>query len=341
MFEWNVSDRHFHIRDVEGEPEHHAIEDLQKEAWQFSDLDVVPAATLIATQHAGGIVLGAFEDRTMIGFAYAFPGFEDGRCSMHSHMLAVKPEYRNFHAGFYLKLAQRERALEKGLDEITWTFDPLQSLNAHLNFAKLGVISNRYIPNFYGEATSSPLHSGFGTDRLWVRWLLNSERVMRRASLDDSARAGKSSLDSKDVAAVVGSALIYSDRARPMLGDFGSLSASLSAIEIPNNINTLKEREPALGVEWREATRAAFLAALDEGFFAEDFVRVAMPQDGSTYSEKARASKRPGGSHQYSSLPLNIISLTLYRVWSVNPYPLAVSLVVTPLFSSEPPPISV
>lgn len=285
MFEWKVSDKHFLIRDVGGEPEYHAIEDLQKEAWQFSDLDTVPAATLIATQHAGGIVLGAFEDMTMIGFAYAFPGFEDGHVSMHSHMLAVKPEYRNCHAGFYLKLAQRQRALEKGLDEITWTFDPLQSLNAHLNFTKLGVISNRYIPNFYGEATSSPLHSGFGTDRLWVRWLLNSDRVKRRNSIDASRGAGKISGDSPDSTyspysshskdtAVIGSALIHSNGSRPLLGDFSILSASRCAIEIPHNINALKESEPKLGVEWREATRAAFLAAIDEGFFVEDFVRV-------------------------------------------------------------------
>ena len=274
MFEWNVTDRHFYIRDVEGEPEYHAIEDLQKEAWQFSDLDTVPAATLIATQHAGGSVLGAFEGDLMIGFAYAFPALEDGRASMHSHMLAVKPEYRNCHAGFYLKLAQRQSALEKGLDEITWTFDPLQSLNAHLNFAKLGVISNRYIPNFYGEATSSPLHSGFGTDRLWVRWLLNSDRVKRRTSLDASQRAGKLALDPSEAGAVIGSALIYSESSRPMLGDFSRLSASRCAIEIPHNINALKEVEPRLGVEWREATRAAFLAALDEGFLAEDFVQI-------------------------------------------------------------------
>lgn len=274
MFEWKVSERHFHIRDVEGEAEFHAIEDLQKEAWQFSDLDTVPAATLIATQHAGGVVFGAFDGDLMIGFAYAFAAFEGGRTSLHSHMLAVKPDYRNCHAGFYLKLAQRACALEKGLDEITWTFDPLQSLNAHLNFTKLGVISNRYIPNFYGEATSSPLHSGFGTDRLWVRWLLNSDRVRRRSSIDASRRAGSISLNPSDVDAVIGSALIHSEGLRPLLGDFASLSGTRCAIEIPHNINALKESEPGLGVEWRKATRAAFLAALDDGFFAEDFVRI-------------------------------------------------------------------
>jgi predicted GNAT superfamily acetyltransferase len=275
MFEWGVHDRQFYIRDVAGEAEHHAIEDIQKEAWGFSDLDIVPAATLIATQHAGGIVLGAFEGGRMIGFAYAFPAFEEGRTSMHSHMLAVLTEHRNFQTGFYLKLAQRERALEKGLDEITWTFDPLQSLNAHLNFSKLGVVSRRYLVNFYGEATSSPLHSGFGTDRLWVSWLLNSDRVTQCISRTPSHRAAKLVASSNDAGSLIQSALIYSEGARPLLGDFsGSLSANRCTIEIPHDINSVKERDPKLGTEWRAATRAAFLAAIEAGFLVEDFVRI-------------------------------------------------------------------
>jgi len=275
MFEWNVSDRQFYIRDVAGEAEHRAIEDIQKEAWGFNDLDIVPAATLIATQHAGGIVLGAFEGDCMIGFAYAFPAFEGGRTSMHSHMLAVRTEYRNCHAGFYLKLAQRERVLEKGLDEITWTFDPLQSLNAHLNFSKLGVVSRRYLVNFYGEASSSPLHQGFGTDRLWVSWLLNSDRVKQCISRSPSQRAAKVVAASNDAGSFIQSALIYSEGARPLLGDFSfGLSANRCTIEIPHDINSVKERDPKLGTEWRAATRAAFLAAIEAGFLVEDFVRI-------------------------------------------------------------------
>ena len=275
MFEWNVNDRHFYIREVEGEVEHRAIEEIQKEAWGFNDLDIVPAATLIATQHAGGIVLGAFDGARMIGFAYAFPAFEQGRTSMHSHMLAVRSEYRSFHAGFYLKVAQRERALEKGIDEITWTFDPLQSLNANLNFSRLGVVSRRYLVNFYGEASSSPLHQGFGTDRLWVSWHLNSERVKQCISRTPSRRAAQVVAASNDLVSFVQSALIYSEGARPLLGDFSTcLSAPNCAIEIPNDINSLKEREPKLGTEWREATRAAFLAAIEAGFLVADFKRI-------------------------------------------------------------------
>ena len=208
MFEWVAEGKRLHIREAESEAEFHAIEEIQREAWGFSDLDIVPAATIIATHHAGGIVVGAFDEDYMIGFAYGFPAFEANRASIHSHMLAVRPRYRNAQAGFRLKLAQRDLTIAKGLDEVTWTFDPLQSLNAHLNFAKLGVISRRYIVNFYGEETSSPLHQGFGTDRLWVRWLITSDRVSERIG-DKPALHNRIATDSEEFKALFESALVY------------------------------------------------------------------------------------------------------------------------------------
>lgn len=269
MFEWEADGKHFRIREAATDAEYHAVEDLQKEAWGFNDLDVVPAATLVATKWAGGMVLGAFEGSLMIGFAYGFPAYEDGRSSIHSHMLAVKPEYRNAQAGFNLKLAQRDFALGKGLNEITWTFDPLQSLNAHLNFAKLGVISERYIVNFYGETTSSPLHQGFGTDRLWVRWLLESDRVRQRTS---RAPRPAAPLTPEDVSQ---SALVYSADGLPRLAEFDlPLSGNRCFIEIPHDITSIKERDPGAGRVWREATRAAFQAGIKAGFTVEDFLKL-------------------------------------------------------------------
>ena len=273
MFEWQIEGRSFCIRDVESDAEFHTIEDIQKEAWGFNDLDTVPAATLMATQHAGGIVLGAFEGDAMIGFAYGFAAYEQGRASIHSHMLAVRPEYRNLQAGFYLKLAQRECVLEKGLDEVSWTYDPLQSLNAHLNFAKLGVVSQRYIVNFYGEATSSPLHQGFGTDRLWVRWLLNREQVKRLASRDPRSRALGPDDFGYNRSQLLSAALVRREGDRPRREEYTWLSSDFCTIEIPHNINALKERDPQAGVAWREATREAFLAAIAAGFEVTNFLQ--------------------------------------------------------------------
>jgi len=271
MFEWEAGGKHFVIREAATEAEYHAVEDLQKEAWGFNDLDIVPAATLVATQWAGGMVLGAFDGSMMIGFAYGFPAYEDGRASIHSHMLAVKPQYRNAQAGFNLKLAQRDFVIGKGLNEITWTFDPLQSLNAHLNFAKLGVISERYIVNFYGETTSSPLHQGFGTDRLWVRWLLESDRVKLCIARDKSAPR-PSLLSSEEISQ---SAFVCSADGLPRRADFDSpLSGNRCFIEIPHDITSIKERDPEAGRLWREATRAAFLAGIKAGFTVEDFLKL-------------------------------------------------------------------
>jgi predicted GNAT superfamily acetyltransferase len=120
--------------------------------------------------------------------------------------------------------------------------------------------------NFYGEETSSPLHQGFGTDRLWVKWLLASDRVRER--INGSKQAVPDQPPDQ-------SALVYSEEGRPKLSDFNSLlSENRCLIEIPHDITALKQREPKLGIEWREATREAFLAAIEAGFTAQDFIRV-------------------------------------------------------------------
>jgi predicted GNAT superfamily acetyltransferase len=273
MFEWTLNRKHFVVRELKSMAELHEVEDIQREVWQFSDLDVVPAATLIATQHAGGQMLGAFEGVRMIGFVYGFPAYESGRVSIHSHMLAVRAEYRNYQAGYNLKLAQRVAALARGIDEITWTYDPLQTLNAHLNFSKLGVIARRYFVNFYGEETSSPLHRGFGTDRLWVSWLLNSEHVKHRIANDEKTLRPTPQFAGSETGAPP-TALVYRSGDEPRSQDLKEiLKSKVCFIEIPQGINELKEREPALGKSWREATRAAFLAALDRGFIVGDLMR--------------------------------------------------------------------
>lgn len=269
---WKAGDRSFYIREAETEAEFHEIEEIQRVVWGFSDLDIVPAATLIATQWAGGMALCAFEDKQMVGFAYGFPAHERGDLSIHSHMLAVRAEYRNLQIGFLLKLAQRRRAMEMGVTEITWTFDPLQSLNAHLNFAKLGVISRRYIVNFYGEASSSPLHQGFGTDRLWVNWLLESEKVSGRIKRIEQGL--KTEPDRQTLPITDRTLLVRSEGDRPLLAELtSSLSDNYCLIEIPHDVTALKQRDPQAAISWREATRKAFLAAIEAGFTVADFLK--------------------------------------------------------------------
>lgn len=227
------------IREVDTPAEIRAVEELQKEVWGIPDLDVVPATHLIAAKAAGGVLLGAFDDGALVGFVYGFVAQEDGRIAHHSHMLAVKPAYRNFNLGYKLKLAQRDEVLAQGIDLITWTFDPLQSLNAYFNFTKLGVIADRYVINFYGEQAASFLHQT-GTDRFWVKWLLTSDRVVQRLLSP-----------------------------KPVLEN----PADKLLIEIPADINSVQIGDPEAARDWRERTRRAFTEAFKRGYVVRDFYR--------------------------------------------------------------------
>jgi len=150
--------------------------DLQRRVWGYTEIDTVPDQIFIVARESGGQVLGAFHEDKAIGFALAFAGVHGGRIHLHSHMVAVLPEYQDRGVGRMLKLAQRDDAISRGIDLIEWTFDPLQLKNAYFNLMRLGAIVRRYIPNFYGR-TSSPLHGGLPTDRLVAEGWVRSARV--------------------------------------------------------------------------------------------------------------------------------------------------------------------
>jgi predicted GNAT superfamily acetyltransferase len=250
------------IRSVTTIAEMKVVEDLQREVWVVPDIEIVPFSHLIAAVTAGGVLLGAFESEKMVGFAYGFVGFENGRMTHHSHMLAVKPEYRNYKLGERLKRAQREFVLRQGISLMSWTFDPLQSLNAYFNFNKLGVVSDTYFVDFYGDDAPSFLHRN-STDRLWVTWNLNDHRSETGVDLEKVKRLVR--LVSGEVPVTFGL-----DRNERQL-----------AIEIPTSINRLQEANPELAVSWRQATRQAFLSAFSHGYSAAGFYR--MNRDGQEY----------------------------------------------------------
>jgi len=149
---------------------------LQRAVWHFADLDIVTADLLLLAAKTGGQVLAAFDNQRMIGFAYSVPALRGKLVYLHSHMVAVLPEYQNQGVGRQLKIAQRQEALSRDIKLIEWTFDPLEIRNAHFNIARLGAVIRRYEPDLYG-VTSSPLHRGIPTDRLFAEWWLDSERV--------------------------------------------------------------------------------------------------------------------------------------------------------------------
>ena len=251
------------ICDIESVSEMHQVEAIEKEIWGCDDLDVLPATMLSASREVGGVLVGAYNDQSLVGFVYGFPGLEDGEITHHSHMLAVKPSQRNLNLGYKLKLAQRDRVLAQNLKRITWTFDPLQSVNAYFNFNKLGVVANKYKVNFYGESTTSFLHQ-FGTDRLWVSWMIQSDRVNQRLNNQSSESLFTSELPR----------LVQVRNDEPIASEpVKFVGEPYVAIEIPSDINALQQKDPRLALRWREITRAAFTAAISSDYLVQDFFR--------------------------------------------------------------------
>jgi predicted GNAT superfamily acetyltransferase len=267
------------IRDLQTFDDLKKIESVEREVWGLSDLDVTPLTLTVATHAAGSIWLGAFDGEKLAGFAFGFLGMELGHAIVHSHMLAVLAPYRNLHLGYKLKLAQRERVLAmrmsgSRISEITWTFDPLQSRNAHFNFARLGVVAAGYRINFYGPDTSSSLHRN-GTDRLWVKWPIASRRVQ------DRAQGKENRAEMLDALRTVTPLIQFNANGRPAMTDLAAaLQRQRIAIEIPTDINSVEKEDAGLAREWRDATRWAFTEALKGGFFVAEFCRTVRGQQG-------------------------------------------------------------
>jgi predicted GNAT superfamily acetyltransferase len=256
------------IRPLQTIDECRQVAELERIVWGYTDAeDVVPPPVLIVSIKRGGILLGAFDDRDeMKGFVYSIPGIKNGRLLQWSHVLGVVPDARDAGLGAKLKLAQRDAALAMGIDVIEWTYDPLQAMNAHLNFAKLGVVVEEYEENIYGES-SSPLHRGTPTDRFVAEWRLHEPHVQRRI---DSI--GQPTVRDSSVAAapVVNPSTLVGQWLAPREGDM-SLGDRRVLVEIPVGFGDMQQRDPSRALDWRLATRAIFQTYFSRNYRAVDF----------------------------------------------------------------------
>ena len=256
--------------------EFRAAEEVQRQVWPGTDLDVVPLHMLTTVAHNGGLVLGAFHADRMVGFLLGFLGTDEGqlnrpalaRLKHCSHMLGVLPEYQGQHVGYQLKLAQRDFVSVQGVRLITWTYDLLESRNAHLNIARLGAVCHTYFESVYGEMRDG-LNAGLPSDRFQVDWWITSPRVKERMFgqraplvLESFTSAGAEVLN-------------------PTLPSTGGLTRpaeqwrkadnTLALIEIPTNFQAIKLADMGLARAWRSQTRGMFKEAFGTGYWVTDF----------------------------------------------------------------------
>lgn len=274
------------IRNLGTIEEFREVVNLEHAIWGYTDsADVVTVPVFIFTVKRGAILIGAFDPSTppdpgtgpdpdslrasegrMVGFAYAVVGMKEGRPMMWSHMTGVLPEYRGG-LGSQLKLEQRSRALAQGYELIEWTFDPMQAMNAHLNFAKLGGVVEEYAENFYGESTSA-LHRGTPTDRLIVSWRIGEPHVVRRLEQTSSLQARSHEIAE---APVVNVTAMDGDWREVKTIDLTVAERRLW-IEIPTGFTQMQQQSPERALQWRLHVRQMFQAYFAKGYRAVDFV---------------------------------------------------------------------
>ena len=257
-------------RDLRTLDDYAQVVELERVIWGPGYVEVVPVPILAVTVLRGGILVGAFDADRMIGFVYSLAGLKHGRPTQWSHMLGVLDEFRNAGVGHQLKLIQRERALALGLDLIEWTYDPMQALNAHLNFTKLGIVVEEYEVNVYGTS-HSPLHGGNPTDRFVAEWNIREPHVERR--LRAASSPATIPLRAHDTTeAERANRLSAAGRWFECVDVRLDLRSRRVAVQIPMGFTAMLAEASELALVWRMATREIFTTYFGRGYKAVDFL---------------------------------------------------------------------
>ena len=162
--------------------------------------------------------------------------------------------HRRSGVGLVMKLHQRQWALERGIELITWTFDPLIRRNARFNLSRLGATVDEYLENVYGD-TDDALNGRGESDRLLVRWRLSDEAVV-------AATAGTPRCTAVPPAFVP--ALLPGPDGLPETVDPATIRAGFTC-RVPDDIEALRVSDPDGANAWRFALRELLGGSLARG----------------------------------------------------------------------------
>ena len=254
------------LRDLHGLDDFARVSALETEIWGSRE-EVVPAVVYAAIVPRGGVLVGAYDDDELVGFTFSLPAISHGRLIHWSHVTGVSAAYRGTGIGMALKVAQRTRVLGLKLDRIDWSFDPLQSANAHFNVRRLGAVVEHYEVNVYG-ALVNPMHGGLPTDRFVAQWWIDSPAVRARVDGEGTAsgRGGEPVVLVNPVTEADGW-MVCDWAVEPLSGP------SRLGVAVPDRFTEMLASAPDIALEWRLTTRRLFQGLLARHYRVVDFVR--------------------------------------------------------------------
>jgi predicted GNAT superfamily acetyltransferase len=247
----------------------HRAANLLAEVWDATGPGLPMSAHLIrALAHTGNYVAGAWAGQDLVGASVGFLGLEQGVIDLHSHITGVARRAQGRHVGLALKQHQRAWALERGIGEITWSFDPLVRRNAWFNLVRLRAVAVGYHPDFYGPMEDG-INAGDESDRCLVRWDLKAAEVVAAAVVS----GGHDSEPSETPPGALvwldqdseGDPVVVGDR---LAGDVAPDGAGPRLCRMPADIEALRAGAPDRARAWRRALRATLGAAMSAGWVA-------------------------------------------------------------------------
>ncbi|GAB6254755.1 GNAT family N-acetyltransferase [Peribacillus sp. N1] len=253
----------------------HRIEELEEvrklESAIWGETDSIPSHQTITAVKNGGLVIGAYCEEKLIGFQYSFPGFNGQSAYLCSHILGIDEQFRNKGIGEKLKSAQRDEAIKLGYSLITWTYDPLESVNGYLNIAKLGGVCSTYIPNCYGEMEDL-LNSGIPSDRFLVEWHIGKKEKTdsngQGLPLDFVIENSLIQWDAIDEGVPVPSFTL----------PLPEQKCDTAFVAIPKDFRTIRATNIQAANEWRMKTRDIFSDLFQQGWQVTDFMKNSMTE---------------------------------------------------------------
>ncbi|MCZ2826772.1 MULTISPECIES: GNAT family N-acetyltransferase [unclassified Modestobacter] len=242
-----------------------AVQTLFESIWHPApDNPPVTVELMRALTKAGNPLFGAYAGPELVGACVGFFAAPSGT-ALHSHVTGVVPSAQRRSVGRALKLHQRAWALQRGLDRISWTFDPLVRRNAWFNLGRLAATPVEYLPDFYGPMGDT-INASDQSDRLLTCWSLEAPAVVR-AVAGHPVHVDLPALLGAGAAAVLAVGPDGSPQARP------GVPGGTALIAVPPDVEALRARDPALAAEWRVAVRAALGGALTAGARVRGFAR--------------------------------------------------------------------
>ncbi|MGG1662557.1 GNAT family N-acetyltransferase [Brevibacillus sp. NRS-1366] len=243
-----------------------AVKELEEIIWA-SDDPVPLHQTMAAVKH-GGMVIGAFAGERLVGFQYSFAGFDGEKAYLCSHNLGIHPDYQRGGIGEKLKLAQQKAAIEKGYDLVSWTYDPLETVNGNLNIRKLGAICSTYLENCYGEMTDI-LNAGIPSDRFQVEWWIRHPDVTEKLANPRKKRE-------MDAHAKPALQFVINPQGDPEPQEIDLTQEQHDCqliVAVPSAFQAVKARDFNLALRWRMETRAVFKHYFQNGWIVCDFIK--------------------------------------------------------------------